>query len=144
VGARHGRPSHSFPLSSAMGAVAASVRLLKLFYWLLLCDIVTCALALPSSFPQLVPRNIIINNSSSTIEVFDSTTDQAILQGSATDGSGTNFSIPAVIWLVFCFVIGIPMVIAGIRGWRLTIGVGIGLPAAVCCMFLSNFALKWS
>jgi Domain of unknown function (DUF4203) len=123
-----------------MGTVAASVRLIKCFYWLVLCDIVICALALPfipSSFPQLVPRGIVVNNSSGTVQVFDSTTEQEILQGPATDGSGTNFSLAAAIWLVFCFVVGIPMAIAGIRGWRVTIGIGIGLSAAACGTILS-------
>lgn len=125
-----------------MGAAAAAVRL-RLLYWLLLCDIVTSTVALPfiTSNPQFVSRDIIINNSSGTIQIFDSTTDQAILQGPATDGSGTNFSIPAMLWLAFCFVVGIPMTIAGIRGWRITIGVGIGLPATVCCMAFLNRVL---
>lgn len=115
-----------------MGAAAVTVRL-QLLYWLLLCGIVT-TLALPviTPFPQFVSRDIIVNNSSGTVQVFDSTTDQPILQGPATDGSGTNFSIPALIWLAFCLLLGIPMTIAGIRGWRFTIGVGIGLPATVC------------
>lgn len=114
-----------------MGAVAVSVRL-QLLYWIFLCDIFNSTLALPfipSSIPQIISRDIIIGNNSGFIQVFDTVTEQAIPQGPAIDGSGTN---SAVIWLVFCFVIGVPMSIAGIRGWRLTIGVGIGLSATAC------------
>ncbi|KAG5720759.1 hypothetical protein E4T56_gene16934, partial [Termitomyces sp. T112] len=37
-----------------------------------------------------------------------------------------------IIWLAFSFVVGLPMTIAGIRLWRMTTGVGVGLAAAVC------------
>jgi len=136
------RVAHSihFAFFAAMGAVVASVRL-QLLYWLVFCNIFTSALSLPFiplSVPQLVPRGVVVNNSSGTIRVFDSSTDQPIPQGPATDGGGTNFSVPAVIWLAFCFVIGAPMAFAGVRGWRLTTGVGIGLPAAACCMISSS------
>lgn len=126
-----------FVFFPAMRAVAALVRL---HLWLFLCRITTSTLALPlvhSSIPQLAPRSITVTNISGTIRVFDSATDQAILQGPATDGSGTNFSLCAVIWIAFCFIIGTPMAIAGIRGWRFTLGVGIALSAAVCCMCTS-------
>ena len=135
AGAR--RPFHSFQRPLPPMTAAASVRL-KIVYWHLLCHIST-VLALPftpSTFLRLdvVSRDVIVNNSTGVPQIFDSSTEQIIPQGPATDGSGTNFSLPAVIWIVFCFAIGIPMAVAGIRGWRLTTGVGIGLPAAACCM----------
>ncbi|KAG6871791.1 hypothetical protein C0995_016592 [Termitomyces sp. Mi166 len=81
---------------------------------------------------QLSPRGFVINNSTGTPQVFNPVTQQFIPQGPATDGGGTGFDISAIIWLAFSFVVGVPMAIAGIRLWRLTTGVGIGLAAAVC------------
>ncbi|KAG6834001.1 hypothetical protein H0H93_012660, partial [Arthromyces matolae] len=52
-----------------------------------------------------------------TPEVFNPSTQQFIPQGPATDGSGTDFDISAIIWLAL---------------WRITTGVGIGLACAVC------------
>ena len=50
-----------------------------------------------------------------------------------TDGGGQDFSLPAVLWLVFCALVGLPLAIAGVRGWKVTSGVGIGLSLAVLC-----------
>jgi hypothetical protein len=41
---------------------------------------------------------------------------------------------PALIWVSFSFVIGLPMAFAGLRGWRLTTGVGVGLAGTVAGM----------
>jgi len=113
--------------------VAAFVRL-QLFF-LILC---TSCFALPLPFSRqaglhLSPRAFIVNNATGTPEIFNSDTEQAVPQGRATDGGGTDFAATALLWIVFCFVIGVPMSVAGIRGWRFTIGVGLGLSAAVCC-----------
>jgi hypothetical protein len=124
-----------------MRAMVASARL-QIFCWLFLCGMFTGSMGLPfmpSSALQLVPRSVIVNNDSGTIRVFDSSTHQMISQGPATDGGGTGYSVAAVIWVVFCFVVGTPMALAGIRGWRATIGVGIGLPATACCTALFFF-----
>jgi hypothetical protein len=72
-----------------------------------------------------------VNNETGTIQVFDPS-GASILQGAATDGSGSNFDLPALIWIGFSLIVGVPMAGAGIRGWRLTTGVGIGVAAAVC------------
>ena len=64
--------------------------------------------------------------------VTDATTDAVIPQGPATDGSGTGLDISAIIWLIFSFVVGIPLMLGGVRLWRLTTGLGIGLAATVC------------
>ncbi|KAI0629431.1 hypothetical protein C8Q77DRAFT_1065136 [Trametes polyzona] len=63
--------------------------------------------------------------------VINPATNQIIPQGSATDGGGVNFSVPALIWLAFVFAVGSPLALAGIRLWRATTGAGIGLTAAV-------------
>ncbi|KAG5646202.1 hypothetical protein DXG03_004028 [Asterophora parasitica] len=81
----------------------------------------------------LAPRGkFAINNATGTPQVFSPASQAFIPQGPATDGGGTDFDVAAIIWLVFCFVIGTPMSFAGIRGWRVTTGVGIGLSAVVC------------
>ncbi|KAG6816596.1 hypothetical protein H0H87_004822 [Tephrocybe sp. NHM501043] len=80
----------------------------------------------------LASRGFEINNSSGTPQIFNPTTQQFVPQGAATDGGGQGWDVPSIIWLVFSFVVGVPMAIAGIRLWRITTGVGIGLSAAVC------------
>lgn len=88
---------------------------------------------------HLFPRTrATLNNVTGTLQVFNPTTQQPIAQGSASDGSGstsdtaTSFTAPALLWIGFCFLVGVPMAFAGIRGWRLTTGVGIGLATSVC------------
>lgn len=74
----------------------------------------------------------ILNNHTGQLEAFNPITQQLIPQGPATDAGGQDFDGPAILWITFSFVIGPPMAFAGIRGWRLTTGVGLGLAAAVC------------
>ncbi|KAK7057705.1 SET domain-containing protein [Favolaschia claudopus] len=78
----------------------------------------------------LLPRAFTVNNSTGTVEVFDGS-GNLIAQSPATDGSGSNFDLPALVWIGFSLVIGLPMSCAGIRGWRLSTGIGIGLAAAM-------------
>jgi len=54
-------------------------------------------------------------------------------QASASDGSGTGFDAPATIWIVFAFLVGLPMTFAGYRGYRITNGVAVGLTFCVTC-----------
>ncbi|KAJ7610885.1 hypothetical protein FB45DRAFT_844305 [Roridomyces roridus] len=109
-------------------ALAATWMIATLF-WTFLTVFSTPAVASPTG---LLPRSsFTVNNETGTIYVFGSS-GSPIEQGPATDGSGTNFNAPAAIWLIFCLTIGIPMALAGIRGWRLTTGVGIGLASSVC------------
>lgn len=58
-----------------------------------------------------------------------------------TDGGGQGFSLPAILWLLFCALVGLPLVAAGVRGWKVTSGVGIGLSLAILCQF-SGFPLR--
>ncbi|KAI0753159.1 hypothetical protein C8Q80DRAFT_1217409 [Daedaleopsis nitida] len=53
-------------------------------------------------------------------------------QGLGTDGGGVDFSVPAIIWLVFVLLTGAPLAIAGIRLWRVTTGLAIGLGTTLC------------
>lgn len=106
--------------------------------WLLLSLILNEALATPHSLhaANIYARKVdpvISYSSNGSVSVLDPTTEEPIPQGPGTDGSGSNFSLPAVIWLVFLLVIGVPLAVAGIRGWRCTTGVAIGLVAIVCC-----------
>jgi len=105
------------------------LRVASLF-WLLLALFSSLAIASPTR--TLVPRtSFTVNNDTGTIQVFDPS-GNLITQGAATDGSGSNFDVPALVWIGFSLIIGLPMSCAGIRGWRLTTGVGIGLALAVC------------
>jgi hypothetical protein len=109
--------------------MAVVPRIASLF-WLLLAVFSTLAVASPTR--TLLPRtSFTVNNETGTIEVFDSH-GALIKQGDATDGSGSNFDLPALIWIGFSLIVGLPMSCAGIRGWRLTTGVGIGVASAVC------------
>lgn len=75
---------------------------------------------------------ITTNNATGSIIVFNSQTQQPIPQGSASDGGGSAFNPPAVLWVVAAFSLGVPLSLAGFRGWKFTLGTAIGLSAAVC------------
>ncbi|KAH9935231.1 uncharacterized protein BXZ73DRAFT_45633 [Epithele typhae] len=64
---------------------------------------------------------LVINPSSSSI----------VAQGAGTDGSGQDFNLPAILWLGFAFAAGAPLALAGIRLWRVTTGLGVGLGVAL-------------
>ncbi|KAF7350964.1 SET domain-containing protein [Mycena sanguinolenta] len=108
---------------------AIRLRIASLF-WLLLVVFLSLATASPTH--TLLPRSsFTVNNDTGTVQVFDGS-GNLVTQGAATDGSGSNFDFPALIWIGFSLIIGLPMSFAGIRGWRLTTGVGIGVASAVC------------
>lgn len=124
-----------------MSAAPARLHLLFLILFFHLFTTVLASTFIPFAVPRpdLAPRTKFeLNNATGTPQVFNPTTEQLIPQGSATDGGGTGFSPAEMIWVAFCFLVGIPMTLAGIRGWRFTTGVGIGLSAAVCCTYLSH------
>ncbi|KAJ3777025.1 hypothetical protein FB446DRAFT_223968 [Lentinula raphanica] len=75
---------------------------------------------------------VISHSLNGSVIIIDPSTQQEIPQGPGTDGSGSGFSPPAIVWIVFLLVIGAPLTVAGIRGWRCTTGVAIGLAAIVC------------
>lgn len=96
--------------------------------WLIF-SLITAAAASP--IHSLNSRGELVRAANGTYAVFDSF-GQVVGQGSSSDGSGHDFSPPAIIWLVFSFVVGIPLAIGGLRLWRLTTGASIGIAGAVC------------
>jgi len=86
---------------------------------------------IPHDPPRLAPREFIVNNNTGTLEIFNPDLRQVIPQGRATDGGGTGFDLPAILWIAFTIMVGLPMAVAGIRGWRFTTGVGIGLATTI-------------
>jgi len=106
-----------------------------LFLWAL-AQLSTWVLATPQSYaPHLYTRKTtttISHSSNGSIIVLDPDTEQSIPQGLGTDGGGSGFSAPAIIWIGVFFVIGAPLSVAGIRGWRCTTGVALGLASIVC------------
>ena len=124
--------------------MAAAVRLpFALYLRLLVCLVLGWSLTLAQASPLHHPQHILprtqplINNVTGQPQVFNPATQQPIPQAPASDGAGTGFSPPAVLWIVFCSLVGVPLALAGIRGWRFTTGAGVGLAAAVCCPSLS-------
>lgn len=128
-------------------AAACAVRLcfLVTYIWLL-SGLLNDAFASPTRlvaspidyFGVLRTRDrpgVTINDASGSLTVFNSQTQQPIAQGAASDGGGSNFDAPAAMWIAFVFLVGTPLAVAGIRGWRFTIGAAIGLSAAVCSEF---------
>ncbi|KAG1781976.1 hypothetical protein EV702DRAFT_498913 [Suillus placidus] len=80
---------------------------------------------------RLQDPNVIITNINGTVVVYSPLTGNEIPQGLATDGSGSGFSLPALLWIAFSFTVGVPLMLAGFRGWRLSTGAAIGLSVAV-------------
>ncbi|EPT00405.1 hypothetical protein FOMPIDRAFT_1049725 [Fomitopsis schrenkii] len=54
-----------------------------------------------------------------------------VAQGAATDGGGSGYNAPAVLWIIYCFLLGVPLVIGGLMLPRITTGVAIGLTVTV-------------
>jgi hypothetical protein len=63
--------------------------------------------------------------------VFDEGTGTLIPQAPATDGSGKDFDIVAIMWLGFCGLVGVPLALAGVRLGRFATGAGCGLMGAI-------------
>ena len=76
-----------------------------------------------------VPPVVVTSGGNET--VINPSTESVIAQGSGSDGSGVDFSLPAILWLAFTFAIGGPLALAGIRLWRITTGMGVGLAVAL-------------
>lgn len=52
--------------------------------------------------------------------------------GSASGGAGTGFDPPAVIRFTFELAVGLYLTLGGMRWWRITAGLAIGLVFAFC------------
>ncbi len=79
---------------------------------------------------------ITYDDSGHITNITDANTGAPVVQGAATDGGGTDFDACAIVWLAFSFVVGIPLMLAGLRFWRLTTGYGVGLSVLVCSALL--------
>lgn len=60
-------------------------------------------------------------------------------QVSYSDGGGSDYNAPAILWIVFASLLGLPLSIAGVRGWRITSGTGLGLVLSfiIWCIFVN-------
>lgn len=128
--------------------MAASVRqstlsILTVFLFLA-CVSSAYAFPLSSQTPDglhLLDRRgaLVTYNSTGGIQnVTNSVTNATVAQGDATDGSGVDFNVSAIIWLAWSFAVGVPLMFGGIALSRLTTGAGIGLAVTVCCEFLHS------
>lgn len=118
------RPIHSFLSSLALVLAARFI----------------CGVSAVAAGQQLTrvndPNVILDNNNNGTTVVYSPVTGQEIPQGLASDGSGSGFSTSAVLWIVFSFVVGIPLLLAGFRGWRFTLGAAVGTAAVLACKYI--------
>jgi len=89
-----------------------------------------CGVSAAPPFAQQLSRvhdpNVILDTSSGTTVVYSALTGQQIPQGLASDGSGSGFSLSAVLWIIFSFVVGAPLLFVGFRGRRLTLAAAVG------------------
>ncbi|EJD02139.1 uncharacterized protein FOMMEDRAFT_168671 [Fomitiporia mediterranea MF3/22] len=99
-----------------------------LFIYVLSCAAISCE-ARPATFNN--GTSFIFSNESGTVQITDPVMGNAIAQGSANDGAGNGINVPALLWIVFAFLLGIPLLTAGVRLGRFTSGVGLGLGIAV-------------
>jgi hypothetical protein len=76
--------------------------------------------------------NVVVGRDSSAViaQIFQSRADTE--SGSASDGAGFGFDIPAVIWLSFALALGLFLTVGGVRLWRVTTALAIGLVFAFC------------
>ena len=75
-------------------------------------------------------RDLVVNEDTGT--VVDSETERSVDQGSASDGAGSGFDVPAILWLSFGLVVGLYLTLAGMRLWKMTTALATGLIFAVC------------
>ncbi len=124
--------------------MAASVRLKTLLFTLIYLFGTILASPITSTPTTTIARHVtlleprrapILNNVTGELQVFDPNTGALIPQGPATDGGGVGSSPAALVWIAFSIVVGAPLALAGLRGWRLTTATGTGLALAVCSTF---------
>lgn len=79
-----------------------------------------------------VIRDLVVDETSGT--VVDSKDQRRVDQGSASDGAGSGFDIPAILWLSFALAVGLYLAVGGMRLWRMTTAFAIGIVSAFCGM----------
>ncbi|KAH9920922.1 uncharacterized protein B0H18DRAFT_880613 [Fomitopsis serialis] len=126
--------------------MVAAARLLAALAWLFL-SAASPVHGVPATLPGLhvlSPRADLQVNVSSNGTVTVSNGNETIAQGFATDGGGSGFDASAVLWIVYCFLLGVPLAFGGVRLPRLTTGIGIGLTITVCmwAAFVSTESAK--
>jgi hypothetical protein len=85
-------------------------------------------ISLSQARPALIPRQLLpVSPTGQPPDLPSSNTTTNDLTQSFTDGGGTGFNPPAILWIVFASLLGLPLAFAGVRGWRLTSGIGLGL-----------------
>ena len=77
-----------------------------------------------------VIRDIVVDEAAGT--VVNSMDQSRIDQGSASDGAGSGFNVPAVLWLSFGLAVGLYLTLGGMRLWRMTTAFAVGLVFALC------------
>ncbi|PAV23752.1 hypothetical protein PNOK_0082000 [Pyrrhoderma noxium] len=73
----------------------------------------------------------ILSNSSGTVVIYDPDTSTEIAQADASDGSGSGYDLPAILWIAMSFVLGVPLLLGGVRLGRITSGIGMGVGLSV-------------
>ena len=107
--------------------MATSSFLRRSLLLILLVSAFTASQAAPSAFGN--GTSSVLTNDAGNITVQDST-GSIVAQGSASDGAG-GVTVLNTIWAVCGIVVGLPLVIAGLRLGRVTSGCGMGLALAV-------------
>jgi len=77
-------------------------------------------------------RDVVVEHNGGNVTIVNPDTQSPVPQGSASDGSGSGFDIPAILWIAFTLIVGSFMAFFGLRGWRITISVTMGLVLLVC------------
>lgn len=129
------RTTRSSPFCYTMGFLCAFT--LRLTF--LLLNMVRLSPALPAHHGRdltamhrityAVTREIIVEDSGTVVNSMDQS---RIDQGSASDGAGSGFNVPAVLWLSFGLAVGLYLTLGGMRLWRMTTAFAIGMVLALC------------
>lgn len=74
-------------------------------------------------------RDVVVNEVPRTVA--DSEERGRVDEGSASDGAGSGFDVPALLWLSFGLAVGSYLTLGGMRLWRMTTALAIGLVLAM-------------
>lgn len=79
----------------------------------------------------ILPRGVAIERMDENTTVLTFDTNLPVTRSAASDGGGSGFSAPSILWLAFTLTGGFFLALVGLRGWRITLGVALGLVFAV-------------